>query len=87
MAKSQFELDLDKALGLKKTPPKAYTDMRQRLEQAAALLQERLNGGRHSVQVVLEPGHLVNVGQQFNVVVLIPQLNNFRASKNSHCRA
>lgn len=78
MAKSDFEKELDAVLALDEPRPKAYTEMYQRLEQLAASLERSLSGNGHKIQVVLEPGHLVNVGQQFNVVVQIPTLNNFR---------
>ena len=78
MTKSAFEQKLDKALGLETPAPRAYTEMYQRVEQAAGWLENQLKGRGHSVKVVIEPGHLLNVGQQFNVVVLIPTLNNFR---------
>src|SRR5437773_1390818 len=80
MTKSEFEQKLDDVLGLDKPTPKAFTEMYHRLEQVASQLETRLNGNGkgHHVNVVLEPGHVVNAGQQFNVAVLIPKLNSFR---------
>lgn len=78
MAKSAFQTRMDNALKLDDPPPQQYVSMRQRLDEVVDLLQQRIDRTGAKAQVALEPGHLVNAGQQFNVVVHIPKRNHYK---------
>jgi len=73
-----LEERLNEALRLGDPPAPVYTDMENRLNEIVAWLQKKIDPTTSKAQVTLEPGHLVNVGQQFNVVVYIPNRNQYR---------
>jgi hypothetical protein len=77
MAKT-FEQRLDEALRLSDPPDPLYIEMETRLRQIADFLQSQIDPTRAKAQVAVEPGHLINAGQQFNLVVNIPSLNRYR---------
>src|SRR5579871_5752491 len=78
MANKTLEQRLDEALKLSEPPPAMYTAMENRLNEIVNWLQKQIDDTRAKAQVALEPGHLVNAGQQFNVVIHIPNRNQYR---------
>jgi hypothetical protein len=75
---ASFESRLDEILShLDDSPPPMYDAMKARLKGVATRLSRSIDP-QGTATVTLEPGHTLNVGQQFNVVVHIPQRNNFR---------
>ncbi|HEX8339545.1 MAG TPA: hypothetical protein VF624_01420 [Tepidisphaeraceae bacterium] len=79
MAKSKFEARLDAVLKQVDEPtPPLYAQMKQRLDEVVAGLQDTLDASKQKATVALEPGHMLNAGQQFNVVVRIANRNQFR---------
>jgi hypothetical protein len=78
MAAKTLEQRLNAALRLDDPPAPAYAAMENRLNEIVELLQKQIDKTRKNAQVALEPGHLVRAGQQFNVVVYIPNQNRFR---------
>ena len=78
MANKTLEQRLDEALKLGEPPPPMYAAMENRLNEIVNWLQKQIDDTRGKAQVVLEPGHLVNAGQQFNVVIHIPKRNQYR---------
>ena len=77
MAKT-FEERLDEALRLDDPPATKFSEMQGRLTEISDFLQKQIDPTKRKAQVVVEPGHLVNVGQQFNLVVHIPARNHYR---------
>jgi len=78
MATKTLEQRLNAALRLDEPPAPAYAAMESRLNEIVELLQKQIDKTKKKAQVALEPGHLVKAGQQFNVVVYIPNQNRFR---------
>ena len=52
--------------------------MQDRLTNITDFLQAQIDSSHKKAQVVVEPGHLVNAGQQFNIVIHIPARNNYQ---------
>jgi hypothetical protein len=77
MAKT-FEQRLDEALRLDDPPPAYFSAMEDRLTKIADFLQSQIDPSKRKAQVVVEPGHLINAGQQLNVVIHIPARNSYR---------
>jgi hypothetical protein len=74
MPSADFKERIKSAL-TKRTPEPAFREAVQSLREAAAAIQDA--GIVSDAEVRVEPGHLVNLGQQFNMVLTIPS-RNFR---------
>lgn len=74
MAKSSFERRLDEVLERPVATADAYERGLATVKEAAASI-ERWFKARKNVRVSVEPGYLVNAGQQLNVVIRIPSRN------------
>lgn len=73
-----FEQRLDEALRLDEPPALQFSQMLERLTKISDFLQSQIDSTKGKAQVVVEPGHLVNAGQQFNLVIHIAGRNHYR---------
>lgn len=78
MSKTSLESRLDVALRLDEPPPAKYIAMLERLERVVTYLAKVINAGHETATVMLEPGHQLTAGQQFNIVLRIPKLHDYQ---------
>jgi hypothetical protein len=74
LAKSSFERRLDEVLKRPLSTADAYERSLATIKEAAASIERWFKAGKN-VRVSVEPGYLVNAGQQLNVVIRIPSRN------------
>ena len=55
-------------------PNGQYEEARQCIRDAAEAIEESVSGTAREVKVLVEPGILANVGQQFNIVLRLPDI-------------
>lgn len=72
MPKTSFEKRLKEALDVGLATTDAYEARRATIRRAAAMIERWFKARKKAVAVTVEPGCLVNAGQQLNVVIRIP---------------
>lgn len=73
--KTNFDKRFEEALDVALETTDGYETSLATIRRAAALIERWFKVRRKTVTVTVEPGYLVNAGQQLNVVIRIPSQN------------